>query len=117
MSIRKLPRGRWHARLKSGRPYVAAKTFDKRRDAQAWLTRERAALAGGVDPRAGRTLVRNLLPGWLEERKVTVSRKTYVADAAVPRLLPTSIAALQVAAVTDREVSRALVTLTRQGLA
>ena len=117
MSIRKLPSGRWHARLKSGRQYVSGKTFDSRRDAQAWLTRERAALAGGVDPRTGRILVRKLLPVWLEERKVTVSRKTYIADAAVPRLLPTSIAALQMAAVTDREVSRALVTLTRQGLA
>lgn len=117
MSIRKLPSGRWHARLKSGRQYLAGKTFDTRRDAQEWLARERAALAGGVDPRAGRTLVRKLLPVWLEERRASVARKTYVADAAVPRLLPTSVAALQIGSVTNREVSRALVTLTRQGLA
>ena len=42
VSLRKLRSGRWHARLKSGRIYVTGKTFDTRRDAQAWLTRERA---------------------------------------------------------------------------
>jgi integrase len=117
MSVKRLPSGRWHARLKSGRQYVAGKTFDTRRDAQAWLARERAAIAGGIDPRAGRITVRKLLTTWLEERRDTVTRKTYIADAALPRLLPTSVGALQIGAVTDRDVSRALVTLTRQGLA
>ena len=117
MSLRKLRSGRWHARLKSGRTYVMGKTFDTRRDAQAWLTRERAALAGGLDPRAGRITVRKLLPTWLEERRVTVTAKTYVADSALPRLLPNSVASMHIGAVTDRDVSRALITLTRQGLA
>jgi integrase len=40
-----------------------------------------------------------------------------VADAALSRLIPTSLAALKIGAVTDREVSRALVALTRRGLA
>ena len=93
------------------------KTFDTRRDAQAWLTRERAALAGGVDPRAGRIAVRKLVPTWLEERRVTVSAKTYVADSALPRLLPSSFASMHIGVVTDRDVTRALITLTRQGLA
>jgi integrase len=84
---------------------------------QAWLTRELAALAGGIDPRAGRATVRSLFPVWLEQRKHAVSSKTYVADAAVIRLTPTAVAALSVGAVTDREVSRALLTLTRDGLA
>lgn len=106
MSVRKLPSGRWHARLKSGRQYVGGKTFDTRREALAWLARERAALAGGIDPRAGRTLVGRLVPVWLEERKVTVAQKTYVADAALPRLMPTGLANLQIGVVTDREVTR-----------
>lgn len=117
MSVAKLPSGRWHARLKSGRQYIAGKTFDSKREALAWLARERAAMAGGIDPRAGRTTVRRLVPMWLEERKDTVSRKTFVADSALPRLIPTALAALQVRSVSDREVMRALVTLTRQGLA
>lgn len=117
MSVRKLPSGRWHARLKSGREYVGARTFDTRREALAWLARERAALSGGFDPRAGRTPVRRLLPLWLEERADSVSKKTYVADKAVLRLIPTGLAALNVNAVTEREVSKALLTLTRSGLA
>ena len=117
MSIRRLESGKWFAVLKSGRAYVAGKTFATRREAQAWLTRERAALAGGIDPRAGRPLVRMLLPVWLDERRHAVSAKTYKSDAALPRLMPTSLTALQVGAVTDREVSRALIALVRCGLA
>jgi hypothetical protein len=50
MTIRKQPSGQWFAVLKSGRAYVNGRTFSTRRDAQAWLARERAALAGGIDP-------------------------------------------------------------------
>ncbi len=117
MSVRKLPSGRWFAELKAGRTYVAGKAFDTKREAQAWFNRERAALAGGVDPRAGRATVRTLLPVWLEERRHSVSAKTYVADAALVRLVPTALSALRIGAVTDREVSRALVSLIRRGLA
>jgi integrase len=117
MTIRKQPSGRFYAVLKSGRSYVSGKTFDTKRAAQAWLARERAALAGGVDPRAGRATVRTLLPVWLDERKHSVSAKTYTADAALPRLVPTALAALSINAVTDREITRALIILTKSGLA
>ena len=62
MSIRKLASGRWFAELKAGRTYVTGKAFDTKREAQAWYSRERAALVGGVDPRAGRATVRELVP-------------------------------------------------------
>lgn len=117
MSVRKLRSGKWFAELKSGRVYVAGKAFDTKRDAQAWYDRERAALVGGVDPRAGRSTVRALFPAWLEQRRHSVSAKTFVADAALPRLTPTALQVLRIGAVTDREVSRALVSLSRQGLA
>lgn len=117
MTIRKEPSGKFRAVLKVGREYVAGRTFDTKREAQAWLARERAAIAGGVDPRAGRATVRSLLPVWLEERRHSVSAKTYVSDAALVRLVPHSPAALSVNAVTDREVSRALITLIQDGLA
>ena len=103
--------------MKSGRQQVASRTFDTRRQAAAWVAREREALAGGVDPRAGRRTVRVLLPEWLEEREHSVSRKTFVSDAALARLVPPALAALQIGAVTDREVTRALVALNRSGLA
>jgi len=117
MTIKKLNSGRFNAVLKSGREYVASGTFGTRKEARDWLARERSSLAGGVDPRAGKVLIRTLLTTWLEERTHSVSRKTYVADAALVRLIPTSLAAMSVGAVTDREISRALVTLTRAGLA
>ena len=52
MTVIKLPSGKFRAVLKVGRVYAASRSFATRRDAQAWLARERAALAGGVDPRA-----------------------------------------------------------------
>jgi len=115
--IIKLESGRFQARLKSGRAFLTSRTFDTKREAQAWLTRERAALSGGIDPRAGRATVRALLPTWLEERQVTVSAKTFVADQAVLRLAPPALASLSIRAVTDREINRALITLTKRGLA
>lgn len=117
MTIRKEPSGKFRAVLKVGREYVAGRTFDTKREAQAWLARERAAIAGGVDPRAGRATVRSLIPVWLEEPRLSVWAKTYVTDTALVRLVPHSLSALSVNAVTDREVSRALITLTQDGLA
>jgi len=113
MTIRKQPSGRFYAVLKAGRSYAAGRTFDAKRAAQAWLARERAALAGGVDPRAGRATVRTLLPVWLDERKHSVSARTYTADAALPRLVPTALGALSINAVTDPEITRALIVLTK----
>lgn len=117
MTVRKTPGGRWRGVVKIGRQPVASRTFDTRRQAVAWVARERAAIAGGVDPRAGRRTLRVLLPEWLEEREHAVSRKTYVSDKAVLRLTPPALAALQVGAVSDREVSRALLALIKSGLA
>lgn len=57
------------------------------------------------------------MPEWLQEREHSVSRKTYVSDAALARLTPPALAGLQIGAVTDREVTRALVALNRSGLA
>lgn len=117
MSVRKTPGGRWRGVVKAGREQVASKTFDTRREATAWVDRERAALAGGIDPRAGRRTVRRLIPEWLIERQHTVSRKTFIADSALVRLVPPSLGSLQISAVTEREISRALVQLVASGLA
>ena len=76
MSVQKLPNGRFRAKLKSGRIDVASKVFDTQREAKAWLARERAALDGGVDPRAGRQRVRILVVQWLQVRSATVADRT-----------------------------------------
>jgi integrase len=114
--ITKLPSGRFRARLKSGREFVAGRTFDTKREAADWLKRERAAMAGGVDPRAGRQRVRDLLRDWLAIREFTVAKNTYVSDRSLQRLVPTSLQALQVSAVSEREVMRSFETLIKQGL-
>ena len=116
MTIVKTRGGRYTAKLKSGRQFVASKAFDTRREAAAWLARERAALAGGVDPRAGRQRVRDLLDQWLETRSVTVARKTYRTDQDLLRLVPASVQALHIGAVSGREVARSFETLLRSGL-
>ncbi|GEA89737.1 hypothetical protein Q760_10530 [Cellulomonas cellasea DSM 20118] len=117
MSVVKLPNGRWRAKLKSGRVDVASKAFDTRREAVAWLARERAALAGGVDPRAGRERVRALVIRWLQIRRTTVAGKTYRSDQDLLRLMPTSMLALQASAVSGREVARSFEALLASGLA
>ncbi|GAA1860621.1 tyrosine-type recombinase/integrase [Myceligenerans crystallogenes] len=106
MSIQKTANGRFKARLKSGREYLGGKTFDTRGEAVAWLRRERAALAGGIDPRAGREKVRVVLERWLKVRRNTVAAKTYKADADLQRLMPTSLLNMHLSAVSDREVAR-----------
>ena len=114
--IEKTPNGRFRARLKSGRQFVTSRTFDTKREASDWLARERASLAGGVDPRTGRRLVRALLEEWLVIREFTVAAKTYRTDQALQRLVPTSMQAMQVAAVSEREVARSFENLVQGGL-
>ena len=106
MSVHKQPNGRFRARLKSGRTNVASKTFDTKREAEQWLARERAALVRGIDPRAGQQRVRTLLQPWLVSRRTSVSANTYRIDADLERVLPTSLLALQVASVGEREIAR-----------
>ena len=103
-------------RLKSGRVKVASRTFDTRREAVAWLGRERAALDQGVDPRAGRVRLRELLPRWLELRRTTVAVKTWQTDRELLRLVPPSLQALQVGSVSGREVARSFEALLARGL-
>ena len=116
VSIVRLANGRFRAKLKSGRVDVASRVFDTRREARSWLDRERAALAGGVDPRAGRERVRDALARWLLVRRTTVAVKTFRADQDVARLTPTSLLALQLTSVSGREVARAFEALLASGL-
>lgn len=114
--IEKTSGGRFRARLKSGRQFVASRTFDTKREASDWLAREKAALDGGMDPRAGRRPVRTLLEEWLVVREFTVAAKTYRSDQALQRLVPTSMQAMQVGAVSEREIARSFEMLIQRGL-
>lgn len=108
MPVRKDRSGRWRATLKSGREYITSKTFDTKREADAWLGRERAALAGGTDPRAGEVAVRKAFAAYMESRRHTVAVKTYRSDMELVKLMPPNLGNLHVGRVTDREVQRVL---------
>jgi integrase len=111
MSVRKTPGGRFRAQLKSGREFVTSRTFDTKREAEAWLRRERAALDGGIDPRAGKERTGKALERWLAVRERTVAVKTFRADKDLARLMPTSMQNLHLSSVTGREVARSFETL------
>lgn len=117
MSVVKTPNGRFRAKLKVGRVDVASRVFDTRRAAVDWLARERAALDGGVDPRAGKQRVRVLVDEWLTLRWATVATKTARSDEDVRRLTPSSVLNLHVAAVSERETSRTLLNMAAAGRA
>jgi integrase len=82
MTIRKTPNDRWQAIVKSGRVQVASRTFDLRRDAEAWHASQVRALDLGefVDPKAGKASLGSVLERWIEERKGTVSSTTLRND-------------------------------------
>ena len=116
MTIVKTSAGRFTAKLKRGRQFVTSRTFDTKREAKAWLSRERAALEGGVDPRAGRQRMGTLLEEWLAVRRVTVATKTFRVDQSLLRLVPTGMQAINIAAVSRREVARSFDQLLGSGL-
>lgn len=117
MTISKTPKGRFRAQLKNGRQFVGSRTFDTKTEARNWLRREKAALDGGIDPRAGKERVRVVLERWLVVRKTTVAEKTYTADADLARLMPTSMQNVHLSSISDREVARSFETLLGHGLA
>ena len=117
VTIRKSPSGRFKAELKSGRTHVTSRTFDTKREAEAWLRRERAALSGGYDPRAGQERVSSALARWLAVREKTVAATTFDADKNMPRLMPTSMRNVHLSAIGEREVARSFETLLASGLA
>lgn len=109
MAVRKEPSGRWRAVIKSGRRYVAGRTFDTRREAVEWERRERAALSGGLDLAGSRQTLRPLLAIWLAERRKTVATKTATADGSTINRLPAPWLSRSVGSVTERDVDRLLV--------
>ena len=114
MPVSKDRSGRWRAVLKNRREYVAGKTFDTKREAEAWLAREKAALTGGTDPRAGQVTVRTMFATYMEARRHTVAVKTYRSDMEMVKLMPPNLANLHVGRVTDREIQRVLDTWSRR---
>ncbi|ACZ22773.1 site-specific recombinase XerD [Sanguibacter keddieii DSM 10542] len=106
MSVRRTPSGRWQVRVKDGRRDVASKTFDTKRSAQAWEAEQKAKLSGGawVDPKAGRTPVREVIDEYLATRPGIVSSKTLLTEHLLLGKVTPALGRLPVSAVTREDV-------------
>ena len=69
MSIRRR-NGRWQARFRGPDGRERSRTFDRKIDAERWITTERAALVEGrwIDPRVGDITVATFAEAWLANR-------------------------------------------------
>ncbi|MCJ1707419.1 site-specific integrase [Microbacterium sp. VKM Ac-2923] len=115
MTISKTPQGRWRARVKSGRDVVASRTFDLKRDAEAWESAQRRMLDLGefVDPRAGRESLASALERWKEQRRGTVASKTLSTEGYALKHLPTAMRNRPLAAIRASELEALYSTLLR----
>lgn len=70
--VRKLPSGRWQARYPGpdGELRPADITFDRKRDAETWLSNKESEIARGewLDPTAGKVSLRAYGESWIKER-------------------------------------------------
>ena len=104
MNVHRLASGKWQAVLKIGRQYAGASTFKTKREAEDWLSKEKAKAKGGVDPRAGKVRVSQLLDEWLKARENRVAPKTLKSDRELLRLVSPALGALYVSAVGKQHV-------------
>jgi integrase len=111
---RKLPSGRFQGIAKRGRVIIATQTFTRMSDAQAWAERTETAAAGGVDIRAGKIPVRDLLAEWVEYRRRTVAPKTARTDAELLPLMSAALGARSAGTVMPNEIERWFVYLRHQ---
>jgi len=118
VTVSKTPNGRWRVRVKSGRNVVASRTFDLKRDAEAWEALQKRSLDLGdfVDPRAGKTTFHAAIEQWLTERRGTVASSTFQADTALLRNISTALGRRPIASVREPEVEALLKGLSQRGL-
>lgn len=118
MTVSKTPNGRWRVRVKSGRDVVASRTFDLKRDAEAWEALQKRSLDLGdfVDPRVGKTTFNAVIEQWLTERQGTVASSTFQADTALLRNISVALGRRPIASVREPEVEALLNGLSQRGL-
>lgn len=118
MSISKTPGGRWRAFVKWGRSTVATRTFDLKRDAQAWHDAQRRALELGtfVDPTLGREALGSAIDRWMLAREGTVAGSTIKSDRNRLKYLPSRLANTPVSKVRTADVRVLLEGMVRRGL-
>lgn len=116
LRIQRLTETDWLARTAPQRSEERTAATRRRSRRLDWYNREKAALDGGLDPRAGKRRVDACMADWLEVRAVTVAKKTATSDKALRRLTPNWFLVMSVRVISEREVARVLEELTRRGL-
>lgn len=118
MSVSKTSNGRWRVRVKSGREVVASRTFDLKRDAEAWEAAQKRALDLGefIDPRLGKTPLGRVVEGWLDQRQGTVASSTFTADRALLRNVNGTLAHRPISSIREPDIEALLAGLTQRGL-
>lgn len=120
MSVQRVLTGgrvRWKVQIRSGRQYVAGRTFDTEREAIRWETAEKAKLLDGYTPALGRVRVGDYSDEWIEWRSARVQPRTLTADRQMLRYLPLWLTKLELRAVTPGHVERWQEGLRQRGLA
>lgn len=119
MTVSKTPNNRWRVRVKSGRHVVASRTFDLKRDAEAWEASQKRALDLGefVDPRAGKEPIERVVDRWLTARAGTVASSTLSADSALLKNLRGTLGHRPIASIREADIEALLTTLAKRGLA
>lgn len=118
MTVTKTQNGRWRAIVKSGRRAVASRTFDLKRDAEAWhdLEKRKLSLGEWVDPKAGSLSLGHGLSAWLSVREGTVAGSTFSRDREVVKRLPKSTMNRPVNAVRSADLENLFAELLRESL-
>lgn len=91
-SIRKRPNGKYRARYRDSAGKEHARHFDRKKDAEQWLTGQQSSLLGGtwVDPARGRVPVREFAPAWLKSKlNLKPSTSTRYSSIIDQHILPT----------------------------
>lgn len=117
MSVRKDKSGRWLAVVKWNGDYYSSRSFETKREGEAYKARTLALLRDGYDPKMARVKVEVLLPEWLAHREKTVAVKTFQADRSLVDWVPLTILRVGVGEVSSGAVADVLAALADKGRA
>lgn len=116
MAVVKTPSGRWRGKVKQGRLTLKTKTFNTRREAAAWVERQKAILDGGVDLKAGKQTLGYYLPEYLEQRRYQVAQTTYNTDVINANKITPWLKGRSISEISPLEIEQSFIALTKTGL-
>lgn len=117
MAVRTTPSGRFLAEPKYRGQRAKARTFDTKREALAYVHKQRTYMSGGYDAKSGKRSLWDVMQDWLSEREGTVSPATFDTDRYMTAWMPERFRLLPVGEVRPATMEAALNELARSGRA